>query len=193
MELTEISGKIELTFNDFIFDLSVSSEVRHTALLDSDTELNFNNSCSQYIKLLDTAVRLYKSQKPFELRFSVFGNDLSDPPYTEPRSLYYCHVQHWTKHHNHLAVELALPGQKELIRMECPSSEISLYKAIYFAFGGFVFTCLDFKIKEINFSDPDISDALELYCLADDKQFLLNELFNCDYVFLPFMINTKKE
>lgn len=190
MELTEISGNVRLYFKDFTFGLPVCSEAMHVALLDAETEPGFNNTYRQYSKLIDTALKLHKDEIPFDLYFSLTGNMLSDAPCDEPRSLYYCRVQGWN---NRLAIELLLPGNKELIRQECSSTEVASEKAIRFAFGGFVFSCLDFKISEVNMNIPYVSEALELYCLADDKQFLLNELFECDYVYLPIRKNTKKE
>lgn len=190
MELTEISGNIRLYFKDFTFGLPVCSEATHITLLDAETEPGFNNTYCQYSKLLGTAVKLQKNKIPFDLYFSLTGNMLSDPPNEEPRNLYYCRVQDAG---GKIAVELILPGNKKLISKECSSTELMTEKAVRFAFGGFVFSCLDFKITEINLNIPYVSEALDLYCLADDKQFLLNELFQCDYVYLPIRKNTKKE
>lgn len=174
MELTEISGNIRLYFKDFTFGMPVCAEATHTAMLDSDSECSFERICPQYFRVLNTAITLQDVGKAFDLYFSVTGNWLSDPPYAEPRSLYYCHVQGWNKH---LALELLLPGTEVLIRKECFSSETDISKALHFAFGGFIYTCLDFSIKEIDLTDPYITEALEMYCLSKDKQLLLNELF----------------
>lgn len=192
MELTEISGNIHLCFKDLTFDLPVCASVEHTAMLDSESEQSFDKTFEQYLKQLQTAVKLHNVGEPFDLYFSVFGNNLSDPPNCEPQSLYYCHVQGWK---NRLAVELALPGNKELITHECTSSsERTVSLAVYFAFGGFIFTCLDFKIKEIKLSDSYVADALDLYCLTNDKQLLLNELFNTEYILIhPHEETLKKE
>lgn len=173
MELTEICGNSSLYFEDLTFGLPICATTEHFAVIDSETEYSFDAVRARYFKQMETAMKLQVQHIPFDLRFLISGHTLSDTS-SEGQPLYFCRIQTWN---NQLAVDLALPGTGEVAYMECNSSFVAVRKALKFAFGGFLYTCYDFKTAEVDLSDEYLYGPVNLYCVSSDKQVLLNGLF----------------